>query len=171
MALEQTQKALGEVGKDMVKKIQIAIKRSKKVNTGGLYKSIRYKLYQGGLKITMVGYGKYVIGTDDNWKFYPYGRRPGKRPPPSREIEKWLVTPRGKRAFNKMRKNNRKLTIKQAAFVIARSIGRRGIKAMEWQPQVKEIIKKIDTKDIQKLEKAYVKDIEAELKKSGSFLN
>lgn len=166
-----TQKQLQELAEDIVDRIKYSIDRSKKINTGKLVNSVKYKLYKGGVKFTMIGYGKYVIGTDDNWKFYPYGRRPGKKAPPSSTIERWLRTPHGQKAFNKMKRGNRKLTIKQAAFVIARSIGRRGIPAMKWQDTIEEIFTNIEkNKNFKKLEGAYVKDLEKELKESNDFL-
>jgi hypothetical protein len=57
-----------------------------------------------------------------------YGRRPNKKAPPSDAIEEWLSLPKIKlRNKNGQFIKKTETNLKSAAFVIARSIGRKGI--------------------------------------------
>jgi hypothetical protein len=56
------------------------------------------------------------------------GRRPGKQPPLA-PLMRWLKSaPKGRAMLASMRQGRRRITLRSAAFLIARAIGRRGTK-------------------------------------------
>ena len=58
------------------------------------------------------------------------GRAAGKRQPPSDALINWLRrTAKGQSLFGKMKSKNPRITYKSAAYVLSRSIGKKGIKA------------------------------------------
>lgn len=103
---------LNNIGEEYVKWLKYLIKTNRKIASGRLLKSIDYKVIKQTtgyiLKITSEDYLKYVDG----------GRRAGAKMPPINPIKKW-VEMRGIK-FEKM-------SSKQTAFIIARSISKKGI--------------------------------------------
>jgi hypothetical protein len=107
--MDPLQKALQEAGALMVKTLQQELRRSGKVATGNLVKSISFKISGNSITLSGLPYLKWV---DE-------GRKPGKMPPVSK-ILPWVrvkkITFSGK-------------TQEQTAWGIAKSIGKKGIKA------------------------------------------
>ena len=111
--------------------------------TGNLIRSLDFKVIQdiNGLMLN--------ISAIDYFKYVDEGRKPGKMPP-IKPIQSW-VSKRGIIIANQ--------TLSQTAFVIARSIGRKGIKPLRLTEKLidniiskkEELIKKGAVKDIQDL--------------------
>lgn len=103
--------SLDILGKEFVKQLQINLKNEGKYATGDLINSIGYQVVETAngweLEITSLDYLTYV---DE-------GRKPGKMPP-TKPIRKWI--------------DDKKISVigskDSAAFLIARSIGEKGIK-------------------------------------------
>ena len=115
---KNTEAALDKFGKYLVKEARKNLTRKKKNNTKGLYKSLDYEVKEMPNSINfdflMEEYGEWV----------DKGRKAGKMPPVS-AIEKWVSQRKIQFRDNKGRFE----TYKTTAFLIARSIGKRGIPA------------------------------------------
>lgn len=103
---------LEALGREYVAELTRQLIREDKVVTGNLINSLDYEVLQAtnGLVLRIL--------SDDYLTFVDEGRRPGKRPP-QKAIQKWV--------------ENRGIKIKgqtpaQTGFIIARSIGKKGIK-------------------------------------------
>lgn len=117
---KHTMKALNDFGDFIITNYKSQLE-AEHMNNGELYRTISYSVSTGN--------SGWVISVSlaDYWKYIEYGRRPGKMPPVS-AIENWIkvkqIVPHsmtlksGKTAIP---------TIPQLSFLIARSIGRRGI--------------------------------------------
>ena len=92
--------------------------RNKKIATGNLYKSIRYKIDPNG-KI------HFLYSKDGKW--VTQGRRKGDRFPPPAPISRW-IRQKGIRGINK--ETGKALTNGQLTFLISRAIARDGIKPL-----------------------------------------
>jgi hypothetical protein len=109
--------------------------------TGNLIKSLDFKIIKGidGLMLQILA--------ADYFKYVDAGRRPGKQPP-IKSILSWIKNkPIG---FKNMTDN-------QAAFIIARSIGKKGIKPLH---AMDKLVNNILTKKDELLKLAAIKDIE-----------
>jgi hypothetical protein len=61
------------------------------------------------------------------------GRRPGKTPPPSSALIGWISrSAKGRSWFSKLKASNPNITLSSAAYILARSIGRKGFKNDFW---------------------------------------
>lgn len=103
---------LEALGREYVAELTQQLISADKVASGQLISSLDYEVLE-----TVNGLVLKIIA-DDYLKFVDQGRRPGKRPP-QKAILKWVE--------NKNIKI-KKQTPSQTAFVIARSIGKKGIK-------------------------------------------
>lgn len=103
---------LDALGREYVAELTQQLISADKVASGNLINSLDYEVLE-----TVNGLVLKIIA-DDYLKFVDEGRRPGKRPP-QKAILKW-VEQRGIKI--------KKQTSSQTAFVIARSIGKKGIK-------------------------------------------
>lgn len=103
---------LDALGREYVAELTQQLISADKVASGQLINSLDYEVLE-----TVNGLVLKIIA-DDYLKFVDEGRRPGKRPP-QKAILKW-VEQRGIKI--------KKQTSSQTAFVIARSIGKKGIK-------------------------------------------
>lgn len=115
---KNTEAALDKFGKYLVREARKNLTRRKKNNTKGLYKSLDYEVKAMPNSINfdflMQEYGEWV----------DKGRKAGKMPPVS-AIEKWVSQRKIQFRDNKGRFE----TYRTTAFLIARSIGKRGIPA------------------------------------------
>ena len=115
---KNTEAALDKFGKYLVKEARKNLTRKKKNNTKGLYKSLDYEVKAMPNSINfdflMQEYGEWV----------DKGRKAGKMPPVS-AIEKWVSQRKIQFRDNKGRFE----TYRTTAFIIARSIKKRGIPA------------------------------------------
>jgi hypothetical protein len=103
---------LDALGREYVAELTQQLISADKVASGQLINSLDYEVLE-----TVNGLVLKIIA-DDYLKFVDEGRKPGKRPP-QKAILKW-VEQRGIKI--------KKQTSSQTAFVIARSIGKKGIK-------------------------------------------
>lgn len=125
---DNLKKALDEIGADIVKGIVQELIKAGKRDTGNLINSIDYSVLETVdgvlLKINAPEYLKYI---DE-------GRRPNSKQPPISAIIPWV---RRKGIVVQGAKNER-----QSAFVIAKAIGKNGIRPLNFlQPTIESIIK------------------------------
>lgn len=131
-------KQVRELGSDIVDTIKKILQSENKVATGNLIQSLDYKV------IEVIGKVFLEITAADYFPFVDKGRRPGKMPP-IKPIKSWMA------AKGIVSKN------KSLPFLIARSIGEKGIKPTNVkQRAIKEVMKNVD----KVLKKGAVKDIE-----------
>lgn len=114
----ELKKVMEELGKDFVAELKAEIVRKGKVATGDLLNSINYRLVQSNNGWTI------EIISDNYLTYVDRGRRPGKMPP-SNKLVPW-VEARGIKIMNK--EGGKLMTEKQVAYIIARAIGKKGIK-------------------------------------------
>lgn len=146
---KHTMKALNDFGNFIITNYKSQLE-AEQMNNGELYRTISYSVSTGN--------SGWVISVSlaDYWKYVEYGRRPGKMPPVS-AIENWInvkqIIP------HEMTLKSGKTvipTVPQLSFLIARSIGRRGIapkplfqKSFEAaKQQFMQVIKDAITQDI-----------------------
>jgi len=130
-------------GKAVALLVKILTEADKKA-TGALIKSLDYEVID-----TLHGLTLKILASD-HFKYVDRGRKAGSTPPPVRPILSWVRTRHI--VFNG-------LSSKQTAFIIARSIGEKGIKPTYakdkvnkmLQKNLSEIIKGAVGKDIQEL--------------------
>lgn len=128
--LTELETTLDEFLKALCDKWKELLKRDNKKASGDLIRSIQpLELRKSASRL------EGSIKARDYWKYVEYGRRPGKFPPVNK-IEKWIKIKPVKPMPDKF---GRTPSIKQLAFLIARSIATNGIKpgkqfneAFEW---------------------------------------
>ena len=146
---KHTMKALNDFGDFIITTYKSQLE-AEKMNNGELYKKISYSV--------STGTGGWVISVSlaDYWKYIEYGRRPGKMPPVS-AIENWINVKQIIPHSMTLKSGKTVIpTIPQLSFLIARSIGRRGIapkplfqKSFEAaKQQFMQVIKDAITQDI-----------------------
>lgn len=147
MEYEELKLAVDKLGKEYITELAIQLADADKVASGKLLRSLNYYVIEvlGNFMIQVIS-GSYLEYVDK-------GRKPGKQPPQS-AIKKWIDI-RGISPDKGMTKDG-------LAFVIARSIGRKGIqptgvikKSMANVMKSKEILSKAAGKDVEK----YIKNI------------
>lgn len=117
---KHTMKALNDFGKFIINNYKSQLE-AEQMNNGELYRTISYSV--------STGTGGWVISVSlaDYWKYVEYGRRPGKMPPVS-AIEHWINVKQIIPHSMTLKSGKTVIpTIPQLSFLIARSIGRRGI--------------------------------------------
>jgi len=141
-------KALDELGKDVVAEIVKKLLEADKKATGELINSVSYKVLETSNELML------NIMASDYFKNVDEGRRAGAKQPPINKILPWVEA----RGISFKTKSGGFSTPEQTAFVIARSISKKGIKPLNIKQQViDEIISnkqvmilsgaKIDVKD------------------------
>ena len=127
---------------------------------GKLYKTLDYSISNEG--ITWV----VTIHLEDYWKYIEDGRRPGAKMPPVEAIKKWIeykkILPRP------IQLKSGKTVIpstQQLAFVIARSIGKNGIKA---RPIARETVDQLNNEFVSILKASIQRDIHQYLENQSS---
>ena len=148
-----TMKALNDFGQKIVENYKAELEACN-YQDGQLYRTLSYsvKMENSSWLIS--------ISLEEYWKYIEYGRRPGKMPPVS-AIENWIkvkqILPRpitlksGKSVVP---------TIPQLSFLIARKIGRDGIRP---RPFFKQSFEDAKQEFLQKIEEAILADIKESL--------
>lgn len=136
----ELRKQVEKIGKDLIIELTNELLKADKKASGNLINSLKYEVVEvlGNLMIKLKAQ-PYLINVDK-------GRRPGKMPPVS-PIMKWID-------LKKIKPKD--ISKKQLAFVIAKSIGRKGIKPTNVIQKAKDNIIKAK-KEI--LAKAAQKDV------------
>ena len=150
---KHTMKALRDFGKFIVTNYKSQLE-AEKMNNGELYRNIKYSV--------STGTGGWVISVSlaDYWKYIEYGRRPGKMPP-LEVIEKWIDVKQIKSHSMTLKSGKTVIpTTPQLSFLIARSIGRRGIAP---KPLFKNSFEAAKQQFMQVIEDAIVQDIKESL--------
>ena len=146
---KHTMKALNDFGKVIIDNYKSQLE-AEQMNNGELYRTISYSVSTGN--------SGWVISVSlaEYWKYIEYGRRPGKMPPVS-AIENWINVKQIIPHSMTLKSGKTVIpTIPQLSFLIARSIGRRGIapkplfqKSFEAaKQQFMQVIKDAITQDI-----------------------
>ena len=146
---KHTMKALNDFGNFIITNYKSQLE-AEQMNNGELYRTISYSVSTGN--------SGWVISVSlaDYWKYIEYGRRPGKMPPVS-AIENWINVKQIVPHSMTLKSGKTVIpTIPQLSFLIARSIGRRGIapkplfqKSFEAaKQQFMQVIKDAITQDI-----------------------
>jgi hypothetical protein len=148
---DNLKRTLNELGVDFVKELTNQLLDADKKATGKLINSLKYKVVEvlDNLLLT--------ISAEPYLKWIDEGRKPGKMPP-SKVFIKWIDA----RGIIFRNENGKIIKKESTAFLIARSIGEKGIKPTN---VIRKTIDKIYSTKTQLLEKAAAKDIEALIQK------
>lgn len=120
---------LKDIGSDYVKNLKLDIQNKDKIATGDLYNSINYEILpERGDKLILLLYAASHL------EYVQNGRRPGAKPPPYRKLIPWINV-RGIKFQGK--------STNTTAIIIARSIGKKGIKPV---PQIKQTLTEINNR-------------------------
>lgn len=139
--------ALNDLGEEYIKELTLQLIKAGKKSSGDLINSLDYSVLE-----TVNGY-LITITSEPYLQYVDAGRRPGTFPP-VKAIEKWV-----KREGIRFEK----YTVKQTAFVIARSIKNKGIKPTNVLDKTKRnILQNID----KIISKGFSDDIEKEILKT-----
>lgn len=148
---KNTYQVLNDFGLELIAKYKDKL-AEQNYTEGELFKTIKLE----GIKYKN-GIFNIEINIADYWKYIEYGRRAGAKMPPINVIEKWItkknIIPRpitlksGKQVIP---------TTKSLAFVIARSIGIKGIKP---RPYLNDSLNEIRLNLIDKLKDSITKDL------------
>lgn len=150
---KHTMKAITEFGQKIVDNYKAELAACN-YQDGQLYRTLSYSVKMDNSSWLI------SISLEEYWKYIEYGRRPGKMPPVS-AIENWIkvkqILPRpitlksGKSVVP---------TIPQLSFLIARKIGRDGIRP---RPFFKQSFEDAKREFLQKIEEAILADIKESL--------
>lgn len=114
---KQLKETLNEVGIDLVKTLVKNLLAADKKATGQLIRSIDYKVVEKAQSVMVeLIAADYLTIVDE-------GRRPGKQPP-TKALDKWVIA----RGIAPRDKKGRFIPRESVKFLIARSIGRNGIR-------------------------------------------
>ena len=151
---KHTMKALSEFGQKIVDNYKAELEACN-YQDGQLYRTLSYSVKMDNNSSWLIS-----ISLEEYWKYIEYGRRPGKMPRVS-AIENWIkvkqILPRpitlksGKSVVP---------TIPQLSFLIARKIGRDGIRP---RPFFKQSFEDAKREFLQKIEEAILADIKESL--------
>ena len=143
MNFKRVDELLNAKGYDLLNKYREQLTKNNKDASGQLRSSLDFRV-----EFTDTGAKLYFIA-EDYWVNIEEGRRAGAKMPPIQAIQKWVRDKGIERRASK---------IKRVAYVIARSIGRNGIKAQpllsnsieamldEFLPELREALR-LDLKD------------------------
>jgi hypothetical protein len=128
MKNDNLKKALDEIGQDIVTGIVQELIRAGKKDTGNLINSIDYNVLETVDGVLL------ELNAPEYLKYIDEGRRPNSKQPPISAIIPWV---RRKGIVVQGAKNER-----QSAFVIARAIGKNGIRPLNFlKPTIERVIK------------------------------
>ena len=151
--LKHTMKALNDFGNFIITNYKSQLE-AEQMNNGELYRTISYSVSTGNsgwvISVSLANY----------WKYIEYGRRPGKMPPVS-AIENWINVKQIVPHSMTLKSGKTVIpTIPQLSFLIARSIGRRGIPP---KPLFKKSFEAAKKQFIQVIKDAITQDIKENL--------
>lgn len=156
MKLKALKKAMEKYGEALVLEIVKQLKSADKIATGNLAKSVDYELIEAldsiAVNILSLDYMDVVDG----------GRRKGAKAPPTDVIVKWMKV----RKIKGRDKRGRFIKDKSTAFLIARAIGKNGIKPTF---VIKKSINKLKSLQQKLLTEAAVEDMTKMIQ--GVFIN
>jgi hypothetical protein len=156
MKLKALKKAMEKYGEALVLEIVKQLKDADKIATGALARSVDYELIEAldsiAVNILALDYMDVVDG----------GRRKGAKAPPTGAIIKWMKV----RKIKGRDKRGRFIKDKSAAFLISRSIGKKGIKGVY---AIKKSVNKLKSLQQKLLTEAAVEDMTKMIQ--GVFLN
>jgi hypothetical protein len=134
---EALRKAMNKYGEEVITELAVQLRKADKIATGDLIKSLDYDL------IEALGTISLNIKAADYLSVVDKGRKKQKTPPPQQAILKWInikPLPRWRD------KKGRFISKKSQAFLIARSIGKNGIKATNVIKKSMNKVRKIQAK-------------------------
>ena len=148
-----TMKALNDFGDFIITNYKSQLE-AEQMNNGELYRTISYS-------VSTVSSGWVIsVSLADYWRYIEYGRRPGKMPPVS-AIENWIKVKQIIPHSMTLKSGKTVIpTIPQLSFLIARSIGRRGIAP---KPLFKNSFEAAKKQFIQVIKDAITQDIKENL--------
>ncbi len=146
MELEDLKKGSEEFAKEFIRHLKEELISAGKNNTGNLINSLAYNVYESGESVLI------EIKSDDYLENVDKGRKPGSKMPPPNKLVGWVES-KGIKIGK---------TPEQTAFVIAKSIGQKGIKPTNVLDKTKDYMLQ-SRLDI--LEKASVHNITDMIKK------
>jgi len=136
--------ALTNVGDELVKELTKQLIAHDKVATKNLVNSLDFDVIEQAEKLSLVLKADYYL------RYVDEGRKKG-NPPPSKEIEKWIKV----KGISLRSDKGVKYKPAQAAFVISRSIGKKGIKATNViNKSINNVLNNLDS-----LSEAYKQDV------------
>lgn len=150
---KHTMKALNDFGDFIITNYKSQLE-AEQMNNGELYRTISYS-------VSTVNSGWVIsVSLADYWKYIESGRRPGKMPPVS-AIENWIKVKQIIPHSMTLKSGKTVIpTIPQLSFLIARSIGRRGIAP---KPLFKNSFEAAKKQFIQVIKDAITQDIKENL--------
>ena len=152
--LKHTMKALNDFGNFIITNYKRQLE-AEQMNNGELYRTISYSV--------STGTGGWVISVSlaDYWKYIENGRRAGAKMPPVSAIENWIKVKQIIPHSMTLKSGKTVIpTIPQLSFLIARSIGRRGIPP---KPLFKNSFEAAKQQFIQVIKDAITQDIKENL--------
>ena len=151
---KHTMKALRDFGKFIVTNYKSQLE-AEQMNNGELYRTISYS-------VSTVNSGWVIsVSLADYWKYIENGRRAGAKMPPVSAIENWVKVKQIIPHSMTLKSGKTVVpTIPQLSFLIARSIGRRGIPP---KPLFKNSFEAAKQQFIQVIKDAITQDIKENL--------
>ena len=152
--LKHTMKALNDFGDFIITNYKSQLE-AEQMNNGELYRTISYS-------VSTVSSGWVIsISLADYWKYIENGRRAGAKMPPVSAIENWINVKQIVPHSMTLKSGKTVIpTIPQLSFLIARSIGRRGIPP---KPLFKNSFEAAKQQFIQVIKDAITQDIKESL--------
>lgn len=120
MEFANTEKVLNQYAQRLIAQYRDNLTADNSIAGGALYNNITYKVNAG------VQSFEVVITLEDYWKYVENGRRAGAKMPPIDAIAKWIEV---KPIIPRMDSRGRVPSVRQLAYLIARSISIKGIPA------------------------------------------
>ena len=151
----RTEALLNSFGNTLISRYREKIKE---YASGKLYNTINFEITKGSSNYIV------TINLEEYWKNISYGRKPGSRMPPVEAIENWIkirkIIPRPLILPNK---KSIIPTVKQLAFVIARSIAKKGIQPRKFMREtIAETVETFKEKLIITLKEDIISEIKHE---------
>ena len=152
--LKHTMKALNDFGNFIITNYKMQLD-AEQMNNGELYRTISYS-------VSTVSSGWVIsVSLADYWKYIEAGRRAGAKMPPVSAIENWIKVKQIIPHSMTLKSGKTVIpTIPQLSFLIARSIGRRGIPP---KPLFKKSFEAAKKQFIQVIKDAITQDIKENL--------